>query len=96
MRYVLVAMEKSSFRQTASELDVWESTVSRGTRDLEDEIGVALFIRHSGGVMLTNAGSEFLNHARTVLTRIDYALRGALYTPNHGDDLLSHHRQNNA
>ncbi|WP_114911043.1 LysR family transcriptional regulator [Acidibrevibacterium fodinaquatile] len=50
--------------QAAAELGVWESTISRWVRDLEDEIGVALFIRHPGGVKLTNAGSRFLNHAR--------------------------------
>jgi hypothetical protein len=40
LRYVLAAAEKRSFRQAAIELGVWESTVSRGIRDLEDEIGV--------------------------------------------------------
>ncbi|MGO4683526.1 LysR family transcriptional regulator [Hyphomicrobium sp. 2TAF46] len=77
LRYVLVAAEKRSFRQAAVELGVWESTISRGIRDLEDEIGVALFIRHPGGVTLTNAGSRFLNHARPAVGRIEYALKDA-------------------
>jgi DNA-binding transcriptional LysR family regulator len=77
LRYVLVAAEKCSFRQAAAELGVWESTVSRGIRDLEDEIGVALFIRHSGGVTPTNAGRNFLRHARTALEYIEYALKDA-------------------
>jgi DNA-binding transcriptional LysR family regulator len=51
--------------------------MSRGIRDLEDEIGAALFIRHSGGVMLTNAGSRFLKHARTAVGQIEYALKDA-------------------
>ena len=75
--YVLVAAEKSSFRQAAIELDVWESTVSRGIRDLEDKVGVALFIRHPGGVRLTNAGQKFLKHARVAMDRIEYALKDA-------------------
>jgi DNA-binding transcriptional LysR family regulator len=50
LRYVLAAAEKHSFRQAAIEPGVWESTISRGIRELEDEIGLALFIRHSGGV----------------------------------------------
>ncbi|MGO4683497.1 LysR substrate-binding domain-containing protein [Hyphomicrobium sp. 2TAF46] len=77
LRYVLVAADRRSFRQAAAELGVWESTVSRGIRDLEDEIGVALFVRHSGGVMLTNAGEKFLGHARTAIGQIEYALKGA-------------------
>lgn len=41
LRYVLAAAEKHSFRQAAVKLGVWESTISRSIRDLEDEIGVA-------------------------------------------------------
>ncbi|WP_239641724.1 LysR family transcriptional regulator [Acidomonas methanolica] len=77
LRYFLVAAEKRSFRQAAIDLGVWESTISRGIRDLEDEIGVALFIRHPSGVKLTNAGSKFLNHARVAIGRIEYALKDA-------------------
>ena len=77
LRYVLAAAEKHSFRQAAVELGVWESTISRGIRDLEHEMGVALFIRHPGGVTLTNAGTRFLNHALLAVGRIEYALKDA-------------------
>jgi DNA-binding transcriptional LysR family regulator len=77
LRYVLAAAEKRSFRQAAAEPGVWESTISRGIRDLEDEIGVALFIRYPGGVRLTNAGSKFLNHACAATDRLEYALKDA-------------------
>ncbi|MDI4238493.1 LysR family transcriptional regulator [Bradyrhizobium sp. Arg237L] len=45
LRYVKSAAEKRSFRQAAIELGLWESTISRGIRELEDEIGVALVSR---------------------------------------------------
>jgi DNA-binding transcriptional LysR family regulator len=77
LRYVLAAAKMRSFRQAAIEIGVCESAISRGIRDLEDEIGVALFIRHPGGVRLTNAGNKFLNHARAAMGRIDYALKDA-------------------
>lgn len=77
LRYALVAAERRSFRQAAAELGVWESTISRGIRDLEDEIGVALFIRHPGGVTLTNAGRNFLRHARLAIGYIEHALKDA-------------------
>lgn len=77
LRYVVAAAEKRSFRQAAAELGLWESTISRGIRDLGDEIGVALFIRHPGGVTLTNAGNRFLTHARAAIGRIEYTLKDA-------------------
>ncbi len=48
-------------------LEVKESSISRSVRDLEDEIGVSLFIRHSSGVNLTLAGQRFLNRTRQAL-----------------------------
>jgi DNA-binding transcriptional LysR family regulator len=77
LHFVLAAADKRSFRQAAMELGVGESTISRGIRDLEDEIGVALFIRHPGGVRLTNAGAKFLNDARMAIDHVEYALRDA-------------------
>lgn len=56
---------------------VHQSAISRRVRDLEDELGVSLFIRHSGGVELTNAGRYFLDHARHAMGRIDRATRSA-------------------
>jgi DNA-binding transcriptional LysR family regulator len=77
LRFVLLAAEKRSFRQAAAELGVWESTISRGIRDLEDEIGVSLFIRSPTGVKLTHAGGTFLSHARAAIRHIEYGLKDA-------------------
>ena len=81
LRYVVAAAEKCSFRQAAAELGLWESTITRGIRELEDEIGVALFIRHPGGVKLTNAGSKFLSHARMAVSRSS-AKSGRFWRPS--------------
>jgi hypothetical protein len=54
----------TDFRKAAAALNVQESAISRRIRDLEDAIGVALFIRHHGGVHLTHAGQRFLARAR--------------------------------
>ncbi|MFC3677160.1 LysR family transcriptional regulator [Ferrovibrio xuzhouensis] len=53
LRYVIVVAEHGSFRRAAKAIGVQESTISRRIRDLEDEIGAALFIRHHRGVDLT-------------------------------------------
>jgi DNA-binding transcriptional LysR family regulator len=73
LRYFLAAAEHGSFRKAAAALNVQESAISRRIRDLEDEIGVALFIRHHGGVHLTHAGQRFLARARKALNHIGSA-----------------------
>jgi len=73
LRYVIAAADQGSFRQAARSLDIHESAVSRRIRDLEDEIGAALFIRHNGGVQLTQAGHRFLVRARKALGQIGHA-----------------------
>lgn len=73
LRYVIAAAEHGSFRQAAERMGVHQSAVSRRIKDLEDEIGVALFIRDHGGVTLTQAGRKFLARSRKALSEIDYA-----------------------
>jgi len=75
LRYVLTAAEAGSFRAAARALDVRESAVSRRIRDLEDEIGAALFIRSHRGVKLTYAGQRFVWRARIALDQIGHAAK---------------------
>ena len=71
LRYFVVAAEQGSFRKAAYSLQIQESSVSRGIRDLEDEIGASLFQRCSSGVTLTEAGKSFLGGAQQVLAMIE-------------------------
>ncbi|MFG1247817.1 LysR family transcriptional regulator [Xanthobacter flavus] len=73
LRYVIAAAERGSFRRAAKALKIQESAISRRIRDLEDELGAALFIRHHGGVDLTQAGQRFLVRARKAITQIGHA-----------------------
>lgn len=56
-------------------MGVQESAISRRIRDLEDEIGAALFIRSHEGVKLTYAGQRFVCRARIALDQIGHAAR---------------------
>ncbi len=67
LRYFVAALEFGSFRKAGAALGVQESSVSRRIRDLEDNLGSALFHRHSGGVLPTIAGQRLLPRARKVL-----------------------------
>jgi DNA-binding transcriptional LysR family regulator len=71
--YFIAAAEYKSFRKAGLALRIQESAISRGIRDLEDQLGASLFIRHSGGVILTHAGEAFLHPARGALRQISYA-----------------------
>lgn len=70
LQYILVAAEQGSFRRAANTLGIQESTVSRRIRELEETLGVSLFVRSSRGVHPTPAGGRFLFHARLTLRTI--------------------------
>jgi len=73
LRYVLAAAETGSIRAAARLLQVEQSSISRRIRDLENEIGAAIFIRKHSGVVPTFAGEEFLRQMRGAMVRIDQA-----------------------
>lgn len=77
LRFVLVAAEQMSFSGAAQVLDMRVSSISRRVRDLEDEIGVALFERSPCGVRLTDAGEKFLDEVVPAFCRIEAALHRA-------------------
>lgn len=75
LRYVIAAAECGSFRKAATALGVQESSVSRRIRDVEDETGTALFIRHHAGVRLTYAGQRFVGRARKAVSHARDAIK---------------------
>jgi DNA-binding transcriptional LysR family regulator len=64
-----------NFRAAAEELSLTQSAVSRQIQALEDEVGAALFLRHTRAVELTSAGSMLLRAAATALERVDTTVR---------------------
>jgi DNA-binding transcriptional LysR family regulator len=53
--------------RAAAELHLSQSALSTQIRNLEDELGVSLFIREAKGMRLTPAGESLLPHAGAVL-----------------------------
>jgi len=59
-----------SFSKAADELHVTRGAVSRQVALLEDWLGVALFVRTSSQLVLTDAGSNYLMEVSAALTRL--------------------------
>lgn len=71
LRTVIMAAEYGSFRRAAAALHVKQSTLSRRIHRLEEQLGVKLFERTSGGVRVTATGGEVVRTARHLLERMD-------------------------
>jgi LysR family nitrogen assimilation transcriptional regulator len=67
LRYFKAIADARSFVRGADHLHVAQSALSRSIAKLEEQIGRSLFVRHSGGVTLTDAGVLLYQHADHVL-----------------------------
>jgi DNA-binding transcriptional LysR family regulator len=70
--FVKVA-ELASFSAAARELRLAQSQVSRAVRDLEGEVGAALFSRTTRAVALTSEGRRYLHGVRGALASLEVA-----------------------
>ncbi|MBX6330054.1 MAG: LysR family transcriptional regulator [Pseudolabrys sp.] len=66
--------------KAAQELNTVQSNVTARIRFLEEELGVALFRRHSRGVTLTHAGQQLLPYAVKVASTLAEAKRAVTDT----------------
>ncbi|SDH37699.1 DNA-binding transcriptional regulator, LysR family [Paraburkholderia steynii] len=73
IRAFLFAAELGSFSKAANRIDVKTSTVSRYVSELERDLGIALFNRSTRGLVLTEGGRVFREHAMVVIKTLDDA-----------------------
>lgn len=73
VRAFLSAADTLSFSKTALQLEVKASTISRYMVQLENDLGVALFNRSTRGLVLTEGGIIFREHAMLSIQALDEA-----------------------
>jgi DNA-binding transcriptional LysR family regulator len=74
LRYFVAVGEEEHFGRAAERLHVVQPALTRQVRQLEDELGCALFERLKRGVRLTEAGKSFLEEARRVLADLGHGV----------------------
>jgi len=64
IRYVLTVAELKNFTRAAEALHVSQPALSQQIRQLENELGGALFDRSGRAISLTEFGRVYIEHAR--------------------------------
>ena len=66
LRAFIAVAEESSVTKAAARLHISQPPLSRHIRQLEEELGITLFVRHRQGVRLTEAGTGLLEKAKVL------------------------------
>jgi DNA-binding transcriptional LysR family regulator len=74
LRAFAAVAESASFTAAAGQLSLTQSALSVLVRELESEVGVRLFDRHTRGVSLTEAGREFQPRVHRLLADLSEAV----------------------
>lgn len=71
LKYALEIESTGSISKAAKNLYMTQPQLSRALKELEDSLNTPLFKRTARGVVPSEKGREFLNHARIVLSKLE-------------------------
>jgi DNA-binding transcriptional LysR family regulator len=77
VRYFIAVAEYLNFSKAAQQLHIAQPPLSRQIRQLEEDLGVTLFVRSKRRVELTKAGLVFLDEARKLVVQAGHATEAA-------------------
>lgn len=68
---ILTVGQCGSISKAAEQMGVSQSSLSKTISELEDELGVVVFMRSANGVLLTEAGQEVIRLAKSIDAQMD-------------------------
>ncbi|MGK0551823.1 LysR family transcriptional regulator [Enterococcus faecalis] len=71
LKYVTAIANNGSFREAAKKLFITQPSLSNSIRELEEELGISLFVRTNKGAFLTEDGMAFMEESEKVLTQME-------------------------
>ncbi|MFO7527916.1 MAG: LysR family transcriptional regulator [Marinobacter sp.] len=75
IQYFIAVAETGSVSSAANAVHISQSTLTTAIKQLEDDVCVSLFARHSKGMELTHSGHQFLRQAYQIMSAVDNAKR---------------------
>jgi LysR family transcriptional regulator, transcription activator of glutamate synthase operon len=75
LHYFIKVAQKQHVTQASEELHVAQSAVSRQIHQLEEELGVSLFVQKGRNLQLTPVGRLFLERVEGIMAELDRAVR---------------------
>lgn len=71
LKYIIEIVKSSSMSEAAKRLYISQPSLSNSVKELENELGIELFIRSNRGISLSTEGAEFLGYARQVVEQAE-------------------------
>lgn len=71
MKYAVEVARHGSLSKAADALIIAQPNLSRSIKELEADLGIAIFHRTTKGMSLTPEGEEFIGYAKSILRQID-------------------------
>ena len=78
LQYFIAVAEEGTVSGAAQSLSISQSAVTEAIKELESDLGVALFERHRRGLTITHKGHQFYRHANRILADVQDARRSFL------------------
>lgn len=88
LRYFVVVAEELNLTRASEKLFIAQPPLTRQIKQLEEELGVALFHRQSRGLALTEAGQYFLDQTRQILDRVEATAEDTRRIARHGKTIF--------